>query len=157
MLRSLQLLPLAFYLAFSLPAAAAPDSSIKGEVIVAKTQGNAIVLWDITQSVAALVATPSSHDEKIRDVELQASEILLAHLAEMSAASTVEVRALYQRNGDVSPIYKTATFAGVERLLTITATYAAAVKNKAAWEKQLAAGAMPSGITVEVTGDLPPR
>lgn len=75
----------------------------------------------------------------------------------MSAASTVEVRALYQRNGDVSPIYKTATFAGVERLLTMTATYTAAVKNKAAWEKQLAAGAMPSGINASVTGDLPPR
>jgi len=45
---------------------------------------------------------------------------------------------------------------GVEKVFEITAARQAADLNKSSWEAQLAKGSLPSGMSVRVTGALPP-
>lgn len=139
-------------------AAAAADAVIpQGDVVVAKTQGAGVILWDVTPSVAAIVAAAGGNDEKMRDLEIDAAKILLDRLNEMQATSTVEVRVFYQKIGDVSPIYRANTFGGVEKLFTVRATTKAASADEAAWRRQLASGTLPNAVSAIVTGDLPPQ
>lgn len=137
-------------------AALAAGLESQGTVVVAKTQGKAMILWDLTPAVAPIVAQPGTADSKLVQIEVAAAKVLLGHLNEMSAATSVTVRAIYQKTGDVSPLYRTATFLGVEKVLEVTAPRASAASNKTAWQAQLDKGQLPTGITVTVTGALPP-
>jgi type IV pilus biogenesis protein CpaD/CtpE len=151
-------LPLRFCLAAALLlVSTGADPAPQGQVIVAKTQNNGIVLWDITPAVATIVAAPDSKDAKIHSLELKAGRILLDHLAEMSAASTVEVRVFYQETGAVSDVYRVNTFGGIAKVFTVIANVTAASRNKAAWETQIAGGVLPAGMAVRNEGELPAR
>lgn len=127
-----------------------------GTVVVAKTQGNAIVLWDVTHDVSAIVAEPGTTDAKMHEVEVAAAKILLARLGEVPAATSVEVRVVYQETGEASQFYRANTFGGVEKLLVVSASREAAAHNKDAWTAQLAKNELPAGVTASVTGALPP-
>lgn len=129
----------------------------QGTIVVAKTQGNGIVIWDITPSVAGIVSASTSPDATVKDLEVDAASILLDRLSQMSAASTVEVRVLYQMTGETSPIYRNNTFGGLEKVLTVTASVEEATRNKTAWAAQLAKNTLPAGMTVTVVGKLPPK
>lgn len=142
--------------AVAAPLTAWSDSAITGTVVVAKTEGDAIVLWDVTKSVKAFAEGPGSTDDKMHRLEIEAAKILLARLGEMPAASTVSVRVLYQEIGAVNPAYAANTLQGVEKVVVVTAPRAAAAHNSAAWQAALDKGELPSGINASVTGQLPP-
>lgn len=149
---------LIFSLWQALPQAAAAGAVLpQGDVVVAKTQGGGVILWDVTPSVAAIVAAAGGNEKKVRDLEIDAATILLDRLSEMRATSTVEVRVFYQKTGDVSPIYRANTFGGVEKLFTVRCTTKEASADEAEWRRQLASGTLPSAVSAIVTGDLPPQ
>lgn len=114
-------------------------------------------MWDVTPSVASIVAAEGSNEKKMRDLEIDAATILLDRLNEMQATSTVEVRVFYQKTGDVSPIYRANTFGGVEKLFTVRAATKSASADEAGWRRQLASGTLPSAFSTIVAGDLPPQ
>lgn len=124
---------------------------------MARTLGNAMILWDLTPAIASIVAQPNGDATKLATIEVAAAKVLLDRLRDVPAASRVTVRVIYQKTGEVSPVYRTATFLGVEKVLDVTAVRASAAGDKIAWEAQLAKGQLPTGITVDVTGALPPK
>lgn len=153
MLRTVAVTLLVF--AFSSTLGAAALAADQGQVIVAKTQGNGIILWDVTPEIATITSAPDAPAKKTHDLEISAARVLLAHLAEMKAATTVEVRVFYRKTGDLNQEYQVNTFAGVEKIFTIVSQLDAANRNKTLWEKQLATGVLPAGITVKDEGTLP--
>ena len=102
MKRKLSALALAVSLgAFSAPAFAAGDLESQGTVILAKAHDDAMLLWDITPAVAPLVAQPTSVQAKLIAIEIGAEKILLARLDDVPEASSVTVRVIYQKTGEV--------------------------------------------------------
>jgi hypothetical protein len=143
-------------IALTLAVASPAPLESQGTVVVAKAQGDAIILWDVTPAVAPLVAQPETADAKVNALATAAGKILVDRAKELSRAVSVTIRVLYQKTGDVSPLYRTATFLGVEKVLEVTASRQAAAHNADAWAAELAKGVVPSGMTVKVTGALPP-
>src|SRR5579862_6217127 len=98
------------------------DATMQGTIVVAKTEGDAVILWDITPSVRAFAAKPGSTNEKMRELEADAAKILLSRLGDVTSASTVSVRVLYQKIGAVNPVYNVNTFGGVEKVVVVSAS-----------------------------------
>lgn len=137
-------------------ASAGPLPPMAGTVIVAQTTADgAHVIWDATPYVAQLVSDKVGGEAGMRAVEATALQALAEKSKDLSG-TTLTLSVTYARTGAVSPVYKTATFAGFEQLLTIVAKRSALAEHAAAWKTQLAKGTVPRGLTVSVTGKLPP-
>ena len=72
------------------------------------------------------------------------------------SAKTLSVLVLYTKTGAISPTYHTATFEGVERLLTFKAPVRDGAQ-AAKWARELRAGHSVRGASIAVTGQLPPE
>lgn len=131
---------------------------VPGHAVLARPTGEALVIWDATPLVASIVA------EKLSDADANA---LVAHdalrvLAKMQpnverAATSITVRVIYSKTGEVSPVYGTATFAGVERYATLTARAADLRTDKGKWRELDDKAALPNWLTFTIIGKLPPR
>lgn len=137
----------------SVPAFAADTP--KGSVLVARTEPDAILIWDATPAVVDLVSAKRGQDAALRTLESDAVAIL-AERAPQLKASKVSIRIVYQKIGAVNPAYGNATLASVERLATVSAKRDDIVKHAKDYETALTAGNVPSDVTVNVTGKLPP-
>jgi hypothetical protein len=135
----------------SVPAYA--DEAPKGNVMLAKTQPNVVLIWDATPQVVDLVNAKKPNDETLHALEADAFAIMAERAK--PATETVTIRVVYQRTAEVNKAYVSATLQGVEKLFTMTAPRADVLKNAAAWKSQLAAGATPKGVVVTLTGKLP--
>lgn len=139
------------------PAARADTNDVKP--VIARTQGDALVLWDATELVTQIVndrATDSDADARLANGALKALAQTAPHLSD---AKTITVRVVYARTGAVSPVYGTPTFAGVERFATLEIAGPDARSDAGHWKEAAAAapGELPKSVTFTVTGKLPPR
>ena len=135
------------------PAAASEPA---GTIVVAKPDGDALILWDVTTLVAEIVSEKTPRDEALRDLESQAVGVMSSRVTALKSAQTISVRVIYLRTGDINPAYRAATLAGVEKVVTIKAPVSKVNAQSAVWAKELKDGKVPSDITVSVTGKLPP-
>jgi hypothetical protein len=140
-------------LAFADPPAVRP---VAGAVIVTRTSPTeASLLWDATLYVTQLVNEKTTDDRGMHAIEATALRAL-AEKGKTLKARTLTLKVTYAKTGAVSPVYGSATFAGFEPVLTLSARRAEAVQHADAWSAELAKGTVPKGVTVDVTGKLPP-
>jgi hypothetical protein len=135
--------------------AAEPIRPVAGPVILARSGVQATYLWDATPYVAQLVSEKDVGDTGLRAL-LGTAASVLRQKAPSSHAKTMTLRIVYTRSGDVSPVYGTLTFNGVEKVATLIASRDAILKHGAAWAQELAAGKKTPDLKVEITGKLPP-
>lgn len=129
-----------------------------GPVVLTRAHGQPTAIWDSTPDLTAIVATKPTAEEAMRRLEADAVTVLVQKGKVLKPdEKTLSVQVIYQRNGAVSPSYQTATFLGVEHLLVLKAAVADAETNADAWAAQLKSGKVPAGVTITVTGKLPPE
>lgn len=146
----------AFVLLSGAFALAEPVRPVTGPVIVAReSAGEARLIWDATAYVTQLVSEKIGGERGLHALEATALRAL-AEKGKTLAATTLTLSVTYAKSGAVSPVYGSATFAGFEPVVTIAVKRAALAQHAAAWSEQLANGTVPRGLTVSVTGQLPP-
>jgi len=128
---------------------------VAGPVILARSGVQATYLWDASPYVAKLVGDKDVGDAGLRTLEGTAVAVL-RDKARTSRSKTLVLRVVYTRSGEVSPVYGTLTFNGVENLATLTAARDAIVKFGAAWNGEIAHGTTPANLKIAITGKLPP-
>ncbi len=138
------------------PALAAQVRPLQGNVIMAKsTPAAALYVWNATPYVTQLVGDKLLGDPGMRAIEATALKALVAK-AKGVHATELSIHVLYEKTGAVSPVYGTPTFMGMEKVATLRATRKRLLASGASWVDAVAAGTTPPGLTVEVTGKLPP-
>jgi hypothetical protein len=143
---------------FALTAAAAPAEDIRpvqGPVILAKAGASAEYLWNATAFVAQMTTDKLFGDDAVHALESTAV-VALADKSKTSAAASVSIKVIYAKTGEVSPVYRAATFTGMENVFTITAPRADLAKHAAEWSQQIAHGHVPAAVKLNLTGKLPP-
>lgn len=125
-----------------------------GNAVLVKSGSDALVLWDATQPVTEIVLQKKPRVQALRALEAQAVGIGESKVA--AGARTIAVRVIYARTGAVSPVYNAATFASVEKLATITMPAKPLKTLSRKWAQMFKDGKTPAGVTLRVTGALPP-
>ena len=128
---------------------------VQGQVILARTGSSALYIWDATPYVAQLVADGDLGSDGMRALEATALRAL-ADRAKGSSADSVALRVVFQKSGAVSPVYGTATFEGMEEVMTLKAERKPLLAAATAWIEDLLHGKPASGLAIDVTGKLPP-
>ena len=83
---------------------------------------------------------------------------LVLEQPKLGKLTSVNVRVVYTKTGDVSPVYGTPTFAGVERYGTLAMTADDLKNDRDKWQEAAAGtGTLPAWVTFTVSGELPPR
>lgn len=144
-------------LMFAAPLGAQAEQPLAGSQVVAKAGGDAVVIWDATNWIVQLEPQHIPNPKLLARIKSESGELLLKKAGSLSAAKTLTVKVVYARIGAISKQYNNASFADFERLVSLKAKRSDALKNAAAWGKQFAAGKMPAGVKVTVTGRLPDR
>jgi hypothetical protein len=111
--------------------------------------------WDATPFVVHLVDDHLVGAAGLRALETTALKAL-AGRTKTSRTRGLVLRVLYQKTGAVNPAYGTPAFAGVETVLTMRATRANLAGHAAQWQTALVQGRIPAGLSIAVTGNLPP-
>ncbi len=138
-------------------AIARADAIETTHVVVAGTGASAILIWNASPLVARIVSEnipDRAANERLERAALRAvaPDIALLHLAK-----TITVRVLYDKTGEVSPVYGGPTFGGVERYATLTFDAADARANAAKWKALRESDALPRWLRLTVLGTLPPH
>ena len=135
----------------------AAEPAVPGHIVLARTEADALVIWEATPEVAAIVSGKLSDADANARLERDALRVLGQEAPKLASARTITVRVIYSKTGDVSPVYGTPTFAGVERYATVTISGADASSDRDKW-KELADGATPPAwVRFDIVGTLPPR
>lgn len=140
------------------PCAADTVAGVPGHVLIMRTGGNALIIWDATPEVAAIVSEKTALAAANLRLERKALRVLaqVAPKLERTAASAT-VRVTYEESGDVSPVYGTLIFAGVERYATLSISSRDIRSDRDRWKELGLASALPNWIDFKVVGRLPPR
>jgi len=142
--------------ASSLPGTGAPARPIIGTLILAKENGNALLIWDCTRELASLVARKTKPEDEIKTLKTDAVRALLQNSKRLAkTATTLTVRVVYNRVGEIDPRYGTPTFQGVERLMMLEAPVPLIPKAAASWIHAIETASPTKGLTVQVTGKVP--
>lgn len=136
-------------------AAATPD--VPGRVVLARAEGDALLIWDSTAEVAAIVSGKLSDADANARLEHDALRVLAAEQAKITSAKTITVRVVFSKTGDVSPVYGSPTFAGVERYATVEIQGADASSDRDKWKELPDNATPPAWVKFDVLGELPPR
>ena len=84
-------------------------------------------MWDASPVVASIVKNRLSDADANALLERDASRVLATMAPNFGGETrSVTVRVIYSKTGDVSPVYGTPTFAGIERYATLTRPLAGA-------------------------------
>jgi hypothetical protein len=119
---------------------------------MAKAGADPIFIWDASLNVAAELGKKQTTEQSLLNVELLAAQVAVAKLQAMKSLDKVSIEVIYARSGAVSPEYGGPTFRGVEHLVTVSTTRAAAEASAATLSS---ATALPAGFSANVTGKLP--
>ncbi len=139
-------------------AATADSPPASGHLIVARTAGDALLIWDASVAVASIVNDKASDADADARLQHDALHLLSQSLNKLDAsAKSVTLRIVYNKIGAVSPVYGAATLADVERYATLTAAVRDLRDNRDKWRDAGPNKALPSWITYKVNGRLPPR
>jgi len=140
-----------------LAASAIATASPPGSVTLTRARGDALVVWDATDELTAIVAQKPTKKSALDRLESDAAQVFSERAPSLrKTAKTLTILVLYTKTGAISPVYHTATFEGVERLLTLKAPVNQSAK-ATMWAQQLRAGRTVSGLSIHVTGQLPPE
>ncbi|HEY4439437.1 MAG TPA: hypothetical protein VGN14_03220 [Candidatus Elarobacter sp.] len=149
---------LAAFAAAGIGIAVADAPPLAGHVIVARTGADALLIWDASSDVSAIVADKSSNEDAERRLQRDGLRIIVSSLGKLDAsAKTISVRIVYDKTGAVSPVYGAATLADVERYATLTVPAAAIRAHTVVWRDVEPGKALPAWVSFRVTGQLPPR
>jgi hypothetical protein len=135
-------------------ALAAELRPLEGPVILTKGGANPEYLWNSTTFVAHMTTDKLFGDDALHALEA-AALAALADKAKTSKAASVRIKVIYAMTGEVSPVYRSATFVGMENVLSITAPRGELEKHASDWPQQVASGHAPGGVSIAVTGKLP--
>ncbi|MDP9018106.1 MAG: hypothetical protein M3N19_07285 [Candidatus Eremiobacteraeota bacterium] len=128
----------------AVPALALPS----GPVVVAKTSGKGLLLWQATLFINELLSKHDT-DRALSDVESAALTIVASRRAQFSKANTISIRVLTTRVADTNnKAYAPTSFAGFEQLLVVNVTKSA-LADSAKWPKQVDPLHLPAGVTVD--------
>lgn len=127
-----------------------------GGVVVARTSGDAVLIWDASSVVADLHDRKVPNDEALRQVEYHAAQLLIANAPTLKAARTVTLQVVYPRKPEFNPQYNADVLTSVERLMSLEATKDA-LRGQHGWLEDIRAGTAPQGLTITITGQLPPN
>jgi len=127
----------------------------QGNLILARSGAQSTYLWDATDYVTQLVSDNDVGAAGMRDLQATAVRALAGKVRN-SKSKTILLSVMYTKTGAVSPVYGTATFAGVEKVLTLTARGIEIRKNGLEDAEMLLVGRAPRGIKIIITGVLPP-
>ncbi|MBV8726790.1 MAG: hypothetical protein JO233_03310 [Candidatus Eremiobacteraeota bacterium] len=141
----------------SLDALAAANTMPQGTVTLTKARGDALAVWDATDELTSLVAQKSTKKDVLARLESDAALVFGDRARPLKrTAKTLSILVLYTKTGAISPTYHTATFEGVERLLTFKARVRDSAQAQK-WAQQLRAGHSVAAVSINVTGQLPPE
>ncbi len=144
--------------AFAPLSARADVAKPPGNVIVARTAGDALLIWDASVDIAGIVTNKTPDADANALLERDAARVLAASLSKVDkAATSITVRVIYQKTGAVSPVYGTATFAGVERYATLKLSGKDANDDRDKWRELGDAAPAPGWFAFAVIGQLPQR
>jgi hypothetical protein len=145
-------------LALSLAAANSPAPQIRplqGTLTEARSTAQwSLFIWNATPYVAQLVKDQPGN-QRLGELEATALRALIAK-ARASKSRLLTLRVLYDRTGAVNPIYNSPVYAGTERVLTMSALRSALQHGARLWLAQMTRAVIPKGLTITVTGKLPP-
>ena len=149
---------LAILAALAGPSLAVADSGPPGKVIVARTDGNATLIYNASPEVAAIVTSKASDADANDRLKRDALQALASKLPLLQKAKSVTVRVIYDKVGAVSPTYGSLTFSGVERYANLTMNIADAKSNRDRWKDAASSQQpLPAWIDFAVVGELPQR
>jgi hypothetical protein len=137
------------FLSLLAPLASIADEP--GSVIMAKAGESPLFIWDATPVVAIEVKQKQDTQTSLAHLEAAAARILIAKMQGMKSLQQASVRVVYQKIGAVNPQYGQATMAGIENLVTVHATRAAAE------HAATTVTSLPADFTATVDGKLPPQ
>jgi hypothetical protein len=128
-----------------------------GTAVVARADGDALIIWDATPAVVAIVSNKTDDVTAMRQLESSAVTIAASHAKDLTDASTISVRITYAKTGAVNPAYGAATFAGIERVATVRLSRDAALTSAALLASEIASGKTVPNVAIVVSGKLPPH
>ncbi|MBV8688566.1 MAG: hypothetical protein JOZ59_00535 [Candidatus Eremiobacteraeota bacterium] len=153
----MRILTITAVLGFFLSSLAPAQSLPQGTVTLTKARGDALAVWDATNELTAIVAQKPTKKDALAQLESDAALIFGNRAPALNKrAKTLSVLVLYTKTGAISPTYHTATFEGVERLLTFKA-FVRQSAQAAQWAQELRAGHPVRAVSITVTGQLPPE
>ena len=142
-------------------ACLAPTSAadaVPGRVMLAEASGDALIIWNASPVVAAIVRSKISDAQADDMLAHDAARVLITMLPNIDRHSrTVTVRLIYDKSGAVSAAYGGAVFGGFERYALLTAPASYAVSDKDRWRELKTSQGLPSWFSYKVIGRLPPR
>ncbi len=142
------------FLAALLAAAAPVAASPAGPVVVPRSSGHALLIWQATPFVAALASKHESKDQALAELESAALTVIAEHKALLHKASSVSLKVLYVRTAAQNdPQYAPTSFAGFTQLLILTVTKTA-LANSAKWPRVTDPRRLPAGVSATVTGSI---
>ena len=134
------------------------DSGPPGKLIVARTDGDAMLIYNASPEVASIVTAKASDADANDRLKRDALQALASKLALLQKAKSVTVRVIYDKVGAVSPTYGSLTFSGVERYANLTMSIADARTNRDRWKDAASSQQpLPAWIDFAVVGELPQR
>jgi hypothetical protein len=140
----------------AVPALAATTRPLDGTVIMARAGASPLYVWNATPYVAKLNSDAVYGPAALHALEATAVLTLASKAAALTSPS-VGMRVVYEKTGAVSELYRTATFEGLEEVLTVTVDRKALAHSSSLWTSALEGGHTPPGVTIHLTGALPPR
>lgn len=138
-------------------AVASAEPGVSGSIVVAKSGAAAMILWDATPEVIAAKNNQTPQAQTMLHLETLALQILHDKSAALTHSKTMTIRVLYDKTGDVSPVYHTATFEGVEHVFDLTAPRRELVKQYAKLAAEVAQEKIAAPLHLDMTGTLPPE
>jgi hypothetical protein len=139
-------------------AASADEAAVPGHFVLARASEDALVLFDASPEVAAIVSNKTPDADANDALERDALKVLALMLPKLEKSTkSVTVRLTYNKSGAVSPVYGAPTFAGVERYALLEVTYKDAAVDRDKWKELDPKHAVPPWISFKVIGQLPPR
>jgi hypothetical protein len=144
--------------ALSMSRPASADDAVPGAVVLARASSDALLIWDASDDVAAIVKDKASDADANARLERDAVRVLASHANEIGkSAKTITLRVIYSKTGAVSPVYGTPTFLGTERYATLSADAAPIADDRDRWKESDGKLPAPGWLTWKVLGRLPPR
>lgn len=146
-------------LTFFAPAIAGYAQGVPGHVIIARTSGDAIVIWDATAVVTSIVNEKLSNGDANDLIEHDALIVAVRAAPSLRPNTrTLTVRIGYNEIGAVNPAYGGATFAGIEHYATLNVSFRD-LRKLVASNHGTADNTKKQGNigTFTIQGELPPR
>jgi len=139
-------------------SSAASADDVPGHAVLAKPDGDALVIWDASPVVASIVKSKTADADANDLLERDAARVLVTMAPNVDkSAKTITVRVIYSKTGAVSPIYGTPTFMGIERYATLTVPAADAESDRDKWKELSVKTPVPAWFSFKIIGLLPPR